>query len=190
MTESTQTIINAWERQEGESDSAWVAFRAYRDLPPFERTVVAAWVEYTEVKTGKKIPRPKAPPGYFATWCATGNWVERVLAFDRYQDAKAVALGELDHTAKLNCYRDRLQKYSASSIRAGIRAMGIIEKSLEAMEADLAAGDGAGVIPPQHLPKFVLATTKLFESASEQEGRALAVDSLLEVLTSESTKLH
>ena len=190
MTESTQTAVNAWERQDGESDSAWVAYRAYRDLPPVERSLVSAFVEYSEIKTGKTIKRPKCPPGYFSAWCASNGWVDRVLAFDRHQDAKAVAMGELDHTAKLNCYRDRLQKYSASSVRAGIRAMAIIEQSLESMELELEKGEGAGVIPPQHLPKFVMATAKLFETAAEQEGRALAVDSLLEVLTSESQKLH
>ena len=184
--------MDVWERTDEETDSAWAAFRIYRDLPPQDRSLVEAYVEYSAAKTGSRPKRPKAPPGYISVWSSAHNWVERVLAYDRYIDAQAVKAVEQDHVAKLNEFRARLLGYARMSTDNAIRAMGVIERSIQALDRSEDNPDGV-IIEPRELSKFIMATTKLFEAAAEQESRALAVDSLLEVLSdaeNQGKKLH
>jgi len=184
--QTTERPAEPWERLQRETDAQWAAFKYYRDMVPIERTMLAAWSAYAVERTGEP-PKNKRAPGYFAAWSSANDWVARVLAFDRYQDAASVARMEIDHVAKLNGFRERLLSYAEASTRNAIRAMAIIERSLEVFEKDTEL-----VLCPRELPKFIQATAKLFETAAEQESRALAVDSLLEVLGDENklTKLH
>lgn len=70
--------MNPWERQPGETDRAWLAFSAYRDLGP-ERTVsaAAATIGHRSV-------------GCCARWAAANDWAERVTAYDAYCLAPSV----------------------------------------------------------------------------------------------------
>ena len=179
MESTTETKVNPWERMDGETESSWAAFRIYRDLPPTERTLLAAWYDYRETKDGVRPDERVRPPGFIQTWSAKNSWSVRVQAYDRHNDVKTIAHSERDHLAKLSVYRDRLVKYSEISTRNAIASMVIIERTLTAMN------EAEGIIEPRVLPKFIQATAKLFETAAEQESRALAVDSLLEVLGSE-----
>jgi hypothetical protein len=180
MENTDETKYQPWERMDGETESAWSGFRLYRDLPSPERTLLNAWYEYREAKDGER-PTPRVRvPGYFQKWSGLNNWSVRVQAFDRFNDVKTIAHSETDHLAKLNSYRERLLGYAEISTQNAIRSMRLIERTLRVMEEN-----EDETICPKILPKFIQATAKLFETAAEQESRALAVDSLLEVLSGE-----
>jgi hypothetical protein len=188
----TETTYQPWERMDGETDSAWSGFRYYRDLPPMDRTLLAAWYDYRETKDGERPSKRSRVPGYFQKWSSLNDWTVRVRSFDRFNDAKAVSHAEIDHLGKLNAYRARLLNYAEISTSSAIRSMRIIARTLEAMDGNEEEGIAPQTIEARHLPKFIQATAKLFETAAEQEGKALAVDSLLEVLSVEGKleKLH
>lgn len=68
-----------WERQPGETDKAWSAFVAYRDLPPMERTYEQA----------ARVLRKQRTSGYAVVireWAAKYGWRQRVFEYDRHQD--------------------------------------------------------------------------------------------------------
>lgn len=65
-----------WERQPGETDSAWAAFVVYRDDGPGERSLA---------KLGRKFGKNKEN---FERWSSTWDWVARVRAYDVFLDRK------------------------------------------------------------------------------------------------------
>jgi hypothetical protein len=77
------------ERQEGESDKAWLAFVCYRDLGS-QRSVQAAYIKYIEAvkpSTAKKsqstAPKSQSPASEgFKKWVVQFNWSERVRSHD------------------------------------------------------------------------------------------------------------
>lgn len=60
-------VPEPWERQAAESDEAWLAFRAYRDMPPDERLLKRAAV--VRMSTLSK-------------WYRDHNWADRCTAYD------------------------------------------------------------------------------------------------------------
>lgn len=60
-----------WERQPTESEEAWLAFRAYRDMPPEQRILRRTAVKSVEV---------------LSRWYRDHNWTDRCKAFDSYVD--------------------------------------------------------------------------------------------------------
>jgi hypothetical protein len=85
----TDTTIGILERQEGESDKAWLAFVCYRDLGS-QRSVQAAYIKYIEAvkpSTAKKsqstTPKSQSPASEgFKKWVVQFNWSERVRNHD------------------------------------------------------------------------------------------------------------
>ncbi len=82
MTERKQ-----WERQEGETAKAFEAFCAYRDLPPSERSMLAAWVKYS----GNSAEGRRKAPRNVEQWAIDNKWTDRVKAYDDYLDAQSRA---------------------------------------------------------------------------------------------------
>lgn len=72
--------IDSWERQKGETDKQWLAFRTYRDLGLAERTLGAAYRQ-----TYDKPSNKEAPP-WFRAWAKEFAWRDRVEAWDRHLD--------------------------------------------------------------------------------------------------------
>lgn len=70
MSENAK-VIQPWERQPGEPDEAWLAFRAYRDSPPHARRV-SRTIAVQALTLGK----------WFREW----NWRQRVDAYDAVTD--------------------------------------------------------------------------------------------------------
>jgi hypothetical protein len=70
-----------WTRQAGETDAAYRAFCAYRDLG-IDRSLNAA---YSSTLTP---PVEKRAPGFWAAWSSEHNWVARVSAYDDYIEAE------------------------------------------------------------------------------------------------------
>ena len=70
-----------WERQPGETVKAFQAFRAYRDLEPRDRSVLAAY------RLAKGKPTARQAAGIWNRWCAEHRWVERAHAYDLHREA-------------------------------------------------------------------------------------------------------
>jgi hypothetical protein len=70
-----------WERQPGETDAAYRAFCAYRDLG-IDRSLNAAYVSTLAA------PADKRAPGYWAAWSSEHRWVVRASAYDDYIEAE------------------------------------------------------------------------------------------------------
>ena len=66
---------NLWERQPGETAKAYAAFLLYRDLPPVDRSIVAAVAQH-------RYLGGKASVRNWETWASRYNWRERGLASD------------------------------------------------------------------------------------------------------------
>lgn len=74
-------MYDLWERQASESPKAFSAFLTYREMPPAERSLAAAYRLATGDPTKRKLS------GQWRRWAAKHQWQERALAFDRHRDA-------------------------------------------------------------------------------------------------------
>lgn len=86
-------MAEPWERQPGESEAAYAAFRAFLQLGA-ERTVRAAYRQASGKAEASQVP------GYWSKWVSEHRWAERALAWDQragavHQEAveRAIAKG-------------------------------------------------------------------------------------------------
>lgn len=95
-----------WERRPEETDTAWIAFTIYRDMPAEERRISRAYRKYW--RDVKRKPRDDRHPDVnWSKWKADHQWDERCLEHDNYNarlnriaSAKSrVRAGELRKTA-------------------------------------------------------------------------------------------
>jgi len=73
-----------WDRQEGETDTAYQAFELFRRLGP-DRTVQGAWEQYWNRPGNRRRAGGKQAGmahGYFRAWSSGWRWHERALAWD------------------------------------------------------------------------------------------------------------
>ncbi len=70
-----------WERQATESHKAFSAFVTYRDMLPAQRSLPVAYRLFMGDPTKAKVS------GQWRSWAEKYQWLERVLAYDRYLDA-------------------------------------------------------------------------------------------------------
>ena len=68
--------VDSWLQQPDEPDGAYRAFKAYRNLPSRERSVLAAFRQ----ETGR--PDAAEPPGQWTGWAAQHGWVRRARSWD------------------------------------------------------------------------------------------------------------
>ena len=88
-----------WEQMPGESAIQWAAFRAYRDLPPEERSIRAAWAALRAERGKADAGKPAHPPAHWHKWSAKNAWSARAAAYDREQDRLATAQALRDRVA-------------------------------------------------------------------------------------------
>ena len=67
-----------WHRLDNESGRAYEAFKVYMYMSPAERTVTAAWREWTE------NPEAARPSPFFEGWAREYAWSDRVRAHDHH----------------------------------------------------------------------------------------------------------
>lgn len=67
----------AWDQIAGETDKAYRAFMIYRNLPPEQRSIRAAWNEYSPDKED-------SVSSHFAIWASQNHWQERAQAWDNH----------------------------------------------------------------------------------------------------------
>lgn len=75
-TNPAEATTDPWERQPGESAKAYQAFKAYRDMPPAERSVRKSGGD------SKGTARERR----FLGWSSEFRWVERAAAWDGHLD--------------------------------------------------------------------------------------------------------
>lgn len=80
-----------WNRRDGESSKAYLAFSAYRRLG-VTRSIPRAWLAYRDMVnrqaegTKAKQLKGNAPSGAFLKWQVTFEWDKRVKAYDTWLD--------------------------------------------------------------------------------------------------------
>jgi len=79
-----------WDRQPGEPNAAWEAFRRYRDMPSTQRNIrrLAGAIEQEreEAEESGIAPIPVGDYAALARWSREYNWVERASAWDAEVD--------------------------------------------------------------------------------------------------------
>lgn len=155
----------SWERQPKETEAAYVAFCAYRDLG-VDRSLSAAYSD-----AGKRAP------GQWAKWSSANIWVARAEAYDDYLEAEVRRLRErkwvrshaqLDHRrrmfefghqARLETLVDKMMETTMSAMQASIRYCAPPEPPADPPTDPLLAAlqldpDG-NPLPPPPPPKLV-----------------------------------
>lgn len=68
----------AWERQPGESERAYSAFKVWLEMEPTSREFVSAYRQFSG------NPSAKQASGLFNSWVGQWNWQARALEYDRW----------------------------------------------------------------------------------------------------------
>lgn len=102
-----RTTESVWERQKNESQQAYEAFVAYRDLG----------AERSTAKVAQRLGKSKA---LIQRWCSRYDWVERARAYDNFIDD--------------GVRREALKKYKDMNARHIKLALQLQQKALKAME--------------------------------------------------------
>lgn len=85
---------NPWERQPGETSTAFAAFRRYRDTPAKDRSIAKCVQEYNKGKG-------RANVGQWERWSTKHNWVARVTAWEDEQD-RVARTARLEEIVEMN----------------------------------------------------------------------------------------
>jgi hypothetical protein len=107
-----------WERQPGEPDKAWLAFRIFRDIGPKRsydetaRRYYAPNEDAGEEHSGRKKSRAGSS---IKNWAHQWHWNERAAAFDAYLDREEVAAqaGERRDMAKRHIKQAKALQFKA-----------------------------------------------------------------------------
>lgn len=139
MSVEPSKLPEPWERQEGESEEAWLAFRAYRDMPPDERQVKRAAV---------------ARMHRLSQWYRDHNWSDRCKSYDAKFDAIRV--------------EEREAMYRRASRQVAIDHMVLLADARELITREMSKLVSAsrdtevhGLIKPEALIKLCETTVKL-----------------------------
>lgn len=71
-----------WDRMEGETDKSFAGFSIYVRIPAKERSVMAAYLEYSGRESADVGPKV---PGFFNLWSNRFKWTSRALAYDEHR---------------------------------------------------------------------------------------------------------
>lgn len=151
QTVGENEALRPWERQPGETDAQWAAFQVYRDLPPADRSLIAA---YRQDKGQDKL----RVSGHWQAWFKRNRWKERVHAYDRYRDAQI--------RAELEGRRLKTRLRIADQAEAMLKKAENALASFAAIDQRLGMRDGreVWVISPGMSPHEI---TRMFEVASK-----------------------
>ncbi len=78
------TVLNGrpWDRREGESEPAYIAFLVYRNLGP-SRSIDRAYRQFKQGKCERTaVPRRTSAPGNWGDYSVRFDWVQRARAWD------------------------------------------------------------------------------------------------------------
>jgi hypothetical protein len=128
-----------WERQPAESQEAWLAFRAYRDMPPENRLLSRTAARATET---------------LSRWYRDHNWASRVLAYDKEFDSISV--------------EERKKAFAMAARDVALEHMLILADARELVQREVQKlvmasrdGDAPGLMRPAEVRKLLETTVKL-----------------------------
>jgi len=182
----TPVAEHPWDRQPGETDSAYQAFELFRRLGP-DRTVQGAWEQYwarpgNRRKAGGK--QAGMAHGYFRAWSSRHCWHQRAVAWD--EEVAALARDqELDRELKARVAEQeeetRQRQLRREEARAA-RTVGrqILRRVLKAIENQELEGMALSAILP-HLQKVgtLIELGQRLEQEEEIERRLAALEGAL-----------
>lgn len=171
-----EEVEQIWTRRSKEPGRAWSAFVVYRDLPPSQRTVAAAFRSWYEINYPGSTP-PAGPPPTWAEWKKRWAWDLRAEGFDRENAKTADKLARKRHVEFLNSVRERYYSNAEKKIRTLERSRDVILALLESPLGRLRNVTTEG----DKVTERLVDTLKQFATLSK-EARALEHDVFAEVL--------
>jgi hypothetical protein len=124
--------VLAWERQPGETEEEWDAFRAYRDQLPPRRMMHAV------VKSTAKVSR----------WYNANRWAERTAAYDRHLDA-------IVRSEREKLLAETTQERAAKQIAKLQLVYSIVDRELRKLEEDSRKTSAFGLVKVNDLNKLL-----------------------------------
>lgn len=110
-----------WERQPGESDSAWTAFVQYRDLGPAQRSLA---------KLGQIHGKDRRS---YSAWSSERSWVARCAAYDAWVD-RQTKLAEIEAIREMKRRHVQLGRDLQEAAALGLKRLISAQKALEGTE--------------------------------------------------------
>lgn len=159
-----------WDRQPGETDKAFAAFRVYLEAGPHERSYRS-----TAAVLGKKSDR------WLKRWGVDNDWAGRVTAWDDH--CAAIRIVELEKSHRLD-----LEEVRTELLALHRKAISVSRQILDHCETVLAScveldedGRLVAVIPLDKIPTFARAASAVANTSIEGAGAVLAIDDVLDV---------
>jgi hypothetical protein len=128
-----------WEKQDNESQEAWLAFRAYRDMPPDERLLKRAAIGNIAV---------------LSRWYRDHNWADRCAAFDKKFDAMRVEERE-------KVYRRAAREIAIDHMVMLADARELYSREFAKLLSASREGDMIGLVKPETLVRMAEVMVKL-----------------------------
>jgi len=139
------TAVDPWEREEGESEAAFVAFAAYRDEPP-PRSIARA---------AQRLGKARQ---LLEGWSAKNGWVRRVSAYDRHLDT-------VRRQARLEEIEEMVRRQAADLATAAATLATPVRRCLERIQSMEADGDDPfAEMPLADLVQLSIASTRAMNS--------------------------
>lgn len=133
----------AWERQPGEGREAFVAFKAYRDLPPRDRSIDAAFAATCGHQKGTK-----RAAGNWKRWSVEHEWVARAEAYDRHLRDVELAAQEEAIAQEAARWHERRRKQREDEWEARTKLLEKVNQMLQlpVVEQVVTSPDGRTVV--------------------------------------------
>lgn len=127
---------NLWDRAEAESDRAWAAFQAYRDLGPLHRTI-------------RKVAAEQRPNSgrHVEGWSSRHSWVARARSWDEHLDQE-----------RQRAHIQEVSEMAVRHARASQQAVRALLAPAEALLAYMMANGGPEALTTQLLEEGKLRT--------------------------------
>jgi|SRR5690625_100047 len=155
-----------WLRREDESAKAYRAFSIYRDMPPDERSIDAAYEKYAGRQSGGK-----RAAGYFQRWSRDYDWTGRAEEYDAHCEAERLAERG---TQEIEQFRERQRQLAAATTSSAIKMLQRLNQRLDTLRAE--------EITPQMIPSYARAVAAVAEASTNAEAAVNGVTVLLRQL--------
>ena len=181
-----------WERQYGETDSAWRAFQDYRGMSS-GRDIDALYAHYIEKAknhdpaTGsiKSVPTTKINTLY--TWSSRHNWGDRVKAWDEHQD-KQIQVEQTE--AERRAQKAQLEEFRRVHEALGRGQIQMVSDSISLFNAWIKTIKDPSKLEPSEAIGMMRAVASVAESGSNTWAKAIGVKRLLDNMAEEEANVQ
>lgn len=176
MTTAPPITRHPWDRQEGEPDKAFRAFRCYLELGPGGRSLYDVTVAFygDDARNAQRKPSRTVEQ-----WSSTWSWRDRCEAWDAAVSAQATERVEEAFAAELDVWVERERQMREALWE---RAQKLLEKADAMLEAELATSNWTW----NTVPRLVDAAARMMELSIAMrpaggEGNSADADRLAEL---------